>query len=52
MTILTQWEPVNWTTLRPEGRAGDTYGELGIGHEDTVVVTENGCESICPKWSG
>jgi hypothetical protein len=27
-------------------------GELGIRHEDTVVVTENGCENLCPRWSG
>jgi Xaa-Pro dipeptidase len=27
-------------------------GELGIRHEDTVVVTEEGCENLAPKWSG
>jgi Xaa-Pro dipeptidase len=27
-------------------------GELGIRHEDTVVVTGNGCENLAPKWSG
>jgi len=27
-------------------------GEMGIRHEDTVVVTENGCENLAPKWSG
>jgi Xaa-Pro aminopeptidase len=27
-------------------------GELGIRHEDTVVVTETGCENLGPKWSG
>jgi Xaa-Pro dipeptidase len=27
-------------------------GELGIRHEDTVVVTENSCENLAPKWSG
>ena len=27
-------------------------GELGIRHEDTVVVTESGCENLAPKWSG
>jgi Xaa-Pro dipeptidase len=27
-------------------------GELGIRHEDTVVVTEAGCENLAPKWSG
>ena len=27
-------------------------GELGIRHEDAVVVTENGCESLSLKWSG
>jgi Xaa-Pro aminopeptidase len=32
--------------------AGDAKGELGIRHEDTVVVTENGCENLAPKWSG
>jgi len=32
----------------PKGaeRAPDTYGELGIRHEDTVAVTENGCEVL------
>jgi Xaa-Pro dipeptidase len=42
-------------------RAGITFtdepgvyipGELGIRHEDTVAVTENGCENLAPKWSG
>jgi len=27
-------------------------GELGIRHEDTVVVTPDGCENLAPKWSG
>jgi Xaa-Pro dipeptidase len=27
-------------------------GELGIRHEDTVAVTESGCENLAPKWSG
>jgi Xaa-Pro dipeptidase len=27
-------------------------GELGIRHEDTVAVTENGCENLAPRWSG
>jgi Xaa-Pro dipeptidase len=27
-------------------------GELGIRHEDTLAVTENGCENLAPKWSG
>ena len=27
-------------------------GELGVRHEDTVAVTENGCENLAPKWSG
>jgi Xaa-Pro dipeptidase len=27
-------------------------GELGIRHEDTVVVTDSGCENLAPKWSG
>ena len=27
-------------------------GELGIRHEDTVVVTENGCENLGPRWTG
>ena len=26
--------------------------ELGIRHEDTVAVTESGCENLAPKWSG
>jgi len=26
-------------------------GELGIRHEDTLVVTENGCENLT-RWSG
>jgi Xaa-Pro aminopeptidase len=24
----------------------------GIRHEDTVVVTADGCENLAPKWSG
>jgi Xaa-Pro aminopeptidase len=27
-------------------------GELGIRHEGTVAVTENGCENLAPGWSG
>jgi Xaa-Pro dipeptidase len=27
-------------------------GEMGIRHEDTVVVTESGCENLAPKWPG
>jgi len=27
-------------------------GELGIRHEDTVAVTESGCENLGPKWTG
>ncbi len=27
-------------------------GELGIRHEDTVAVTDSGCENLAPKWSG
>ena len=27
-------------------------GELGIRHEDTVVVTADGCESLSLKWTG
>jgi hypothetical protein len=27
-------------------------GELGIRHEDTVAVTADGCENLCPRWSG
>lgn len=27
-------------------------GELGIRLEDTVAVTESGCENLAPKWSG
>jgi Xaa-Pro aminopeptidase len=34
------------------GPPGDAKGELGIRHEDTVAVTESGCENLCPKWSG
>jgi hypothetical protein len=37
---------------RGSGGAGDTWGELGIRHEDTVVVTEDGCENLAPRWSG
>jgi hypothetical protein len=29
-----------------------TLGELGIRHEDAVVVTEKGCESLAPKVIG
>jgi Xaa-Pro dipeptidase len=27
-------------------------GELGIRHEDCVVVTADGCESLSLKWTG
>jgi Xaa-Pro dipeptidase len=27
-------------------------GELGIRHEDTVAVTESGCENLGPRWPG
>jgi Xaa-Pro dipeptidase len=27
-------------------------GELGIRHEDTLVVTEDGCENLGGRWSG
>jgi Xaa-Pro dipeptidase len=27
-------------------------GELGIRHEDSVVVTADGCESLSLKWTG
>jgi Xaa-Pro aminopeptidase len=27
-------------------------GELGIRHEDTLVVTEEGCENLGGSWSG
>ena len=27
-------------------------GELGIRHEDTVAVTENGCENLCAEVVG
>ncbi len=42
-------------------RAGITFtdepgiyipGEMGIRHEDTVAVTENGCENLSPRWTG
>ena len=38
--------------IRVSGAAPDTYGELGIRHEDTVAVTNDGCENLSPKWSG
>jgi prevent-host-death family protein len=25
---------------------------MGIRHEDTLAVTESGCENLAPKWSG
>jgi hypothetical protein len=25
---------------------------LGILHEDTLAVTDDGCENLCPKWNG
>jgi Xaa-Pro aminopeptidase len=34
------------------GRGAYVPGELGIRHEDTVAVTESGCENLCPRWSG
>jgi hypothetical protein len=38
--------------IRGSGPAPDTYGEPGIRREDTLAVTENGCENNAPKWSG
>jgi len=38
-----------WRVEPSSGRTSDTYGELGIRHEDTVVVTENGCENLAPN---
>jgi Xaa-Pro dipeptidase len=26
-------------------------GEIGIRHEDTVTVTPDGCQNLCPGWS-
>ena len=37
--------------LGTAARTGDTYGELGIRHEDTVVVTADACENLAPMWS-
>jgi len=37
---------------RRSGGSPDTYGELGIRHEDTVAVTPDGCENLAPMWSG
>jgi hypothetical protein len=37
---------------RDSDRAGDAKRELGIRHEDTVAVTNDGCENLAPKWSG
>lgn len=47
----------NATRLRPGMCFSDepgiyVPGELGIRHEDTVAVTENGCENLAPRWSG
>jgi Xaa-Pro dipeptidase len=47
----------NTTPLRPGMCFSDepgiyVPGELGIRHEDTLAVTENGCENLAPKWSG
>jgi hypothetical protein len=25
---------------------------MGIRHEDSVAVTETGCENLAPRWSG
>ena len=27
-------------------------GELGVRHEDPLLVTEDGCERLTPAWSG
>jgi hypothetical protein len=40
--------------LSPKGEGFNppNVGQSGIRHEDTVAVTENGCENLAPKWSG
>jgi hypothetical protein len=55
LALSTSREAPVWPLgARKPGRGGppDTYGELGIRHEDTVVATEQGCENLAPKWSG
>jgi Xaa-Pro aminopeptidase len=47
----------NQTPLRPGMTFTDEpgiylSGEMGIRHEDVVVVTEDGCENLAPRWSG
>jgi hypothetical protein len=27
----------------------DTHGELGVRHQETVAVTEEGCENLAPQ---
>jgi Xaa-Pro aminopeptidase len=44
--------PTSTTALAPAGFETYVHGELGIRHEDTVVVTENGCENLAPKARG
>jgi hypothetical protein len=35
-----------------QGKAeSDTYGELGIRHEDVIFITETGAEGMA-KWTG
>jgi len=38
-------------SLSNDGKEPGIYapGELGIRHEDTLAVNENGCENLAPK---
>jgi len=62
--LLAVPEKAIGATHRPEERDGMLLasplearrtcipGELGIRREDTLAVTESGCENLVPKWSG
>jgi hypothetical protein len=43
--------PGTGSRVFPGKAESDTYGEMGIRHEDVIFITETGAEGMT-KWSG